>query len=589
MGEGDDKKFQGLRGRLSKESTTPSEKPDIRPFISDIIGTSPRIQEIIKLIEKISDSSLNVLISGESGTGKELAARTIHINGSRFDKPFIAINCAALPEGLFESELFGIEKGVATGVERRVGKIEMVGGGTLFLDEIGDMSLSAQAKLLRVLQERKLERIGGRSTIEVDIRVIAATNKDLKSEIKKGNFREDLYYRINAVHINMPPLREIKGDIPLLTQHFLSSFVTELGRDPMRFSPEAMDCLVKYDWPGNVRELENEIKRAVILVDSDLIEASDLSEHVRGVMSGGTLQRTPAEEGTRFLRGTVEEIEIQKIKEALEKCGGNKQRASEILGISRQGLINKMKRYRLLSETKPEIRYSTGSVRECQNCGKENPLNKESCSECGHRLGESVKPIKAPKSDEPQNYAPLSLGKSYSLWFFFKHRPGLVIAISVLLVAMILGGGWFALHGTTLFKTEPHRLGLLYVRGQGEDARMAQSIEEEINQNFSSMSGIEWIAREGMLDLFSKAGVKNLRAIEELEINACEAARRGGLDYSLVGRLKHLGENRWRLDSVIICTNTRSVVGTFSTEGTSVQNIVSDLRIKVQGWIRENL
>lgn len=551
MGEGDDKKFQGLRGRLNKEGTTPSEKPNIRPFVSDIIGTSPRIQEIIKLIEKISDSSLNVLITGESGTGKELAARTIHINGSRFDKPFIAINCAALPESLFESELFGIEKGVATGVERRAGKIEMASGGTLFLDEIGDMSLSAQAKLLRVLQERRLERIGGRSAIEVDVRVIAATNKDLRSEIKKGNFREDLYYRINAVHINMPPLREIKGDIPLLTQHFLSSFVTELGRDPMRFSPEAMDCLVKYDWPGNVRELENEIKRAVILVDSDLIEASDLSEHVRGVMSGGTLQRTPAEEGTRFLRGTVEEIEIQKIKEALEKCGGNKQRASEILGISRQGLINKMKRYGLLSE--------------------------------------GVNPIKAPKSDEPQSYTSLSLGKPYSLWFFLKHKPVLAIAILVLLVAMILGGGWFALHGTTLFKTEPHRLGLLYVRGQDEDASMAQSIEEEINQNLSSISGIEWIAREGMLDLFSKAGVKNLRAIEELEINACEAARRGGLDYSLVGRLKHLGENRWRLDSVIICTNTRSVVGTFSTEGTSVQNIVSDLRIKVQGWIRENL
>ena len=612
MGERDDKKLQESKTYLNKENTTSKEKPNSRPFVSNIIGTSPRIREIIKLIEKVSDSPLNVLITGESGTGKELAARTIHTNSSRFDKPFVAINCAALPESLFESELFGIEKGVATGVERRAGKIETASGGTLFLDEIGDMSLSAQAKLLRVLQERKLERIGGRSTIEVDVRVIAATNKDLKSEIKKGNFREDLYYRLNAVHINMPPLREIKEDVPLLAQYFLSSFVNELGRDSMHLSTEAMDCLVKYDWPGNVRELENEIKRAAILVDSDVIEESDLSDNVRGVIvSRGTLQCAPAEESTRFLRGTVEEIEIRKIKEALEKCGGNKQRASEILGISRQGLINKMKRYGLSSETKPEIGRSTGSVQECQNCGKENPPNKEFCSECGHKLSESVKLAKVPKSDEPQSYPRLSAGKSqffysgggelergyfvpfagksYSLWFFVKRKPGLVIAISVLLIAMILGGGWFVFHGTTLFNTQPHRLGLLYVRSQDEYAGMAQLIEEQINRNFSTMPGIEWIAREGMLDLFSKAGVKNLRAIEELEINACEAARQGGLDYSLVGRLKSLGENRWRLDSEIICTTTRSVVGTFSTEGTSVQNIVSDLQVRVQEWIKEKL
>ena len=609
MGERDDKKLQESKTRLNKENTTSKEKPNSRPFVSNIIGTSSRIQEIIKLIEKVSDSPLNVLITGESGTGKELAARTIHTNSSRFDKPFVAINCAALPESLFESELFGIEKGVATGVERRAGKIEMASGGTLFLDEIGDMSLSAQAKLLRVLQERKLERIGGRSTIEVDVRVIAATNKDLKSEIKKGNFREDLYFRLNAVHINMPPLREIKEDVPLLAQHFLSSFVNELGRDSMHLSPEAMDCLVKYDWPGNVRELENEIKRAAILVDSDVIEESDLSDNVRCIE--GMLERAPAEESTRFLRGTVEEIEIRKIKEALEKCGGNKQRASEILGISRQGLINKMKRYGLSSEAKPEIGRSTGSVQECQNCGKENPPNKEFCSECGHKLGESVKPTKAPKSEEPQGYPLLSAGqsqflyssrgepqqgyfvpsagKSYSLRFFVKGKPGLAIAISVLLIAIILVGGWFVIHRTTLFNAEPHRLGLLYVRSQGEYAGMAQLIEEQINRDFSTMPGIEWIAREGMLDLFSKAGVKNLRAIEELEINACEAARQGGLDYSLVGRLKSLGENRWRLDSEIICTTTRSVVETFSTEGTSVQNIVSDLRIQVQEWIKEKL
>ncbi len=414
MSEEEDKKLRESKAHSNKESTTSKEKPNSRPFVSNIIGTSPRIQEITRLIEKVSDSPLNVLITGESGTGKELAARTIHTNSSRFDKPFIAINCAALPESLFESELFGIEKGVATGVERRAGKIETASGGTLFLDEIGDMSLSAQAKLLRVLQERKLERIGGRSTIEVDVRVIAATNKDLKSEIKKGNFREDLYYRLNAVHINMPPLREIKEDVPLLAQHFLNSFVNELGRDSMHLSPEAMDCLVKYDWPGNVRELENEIKRAAILVDSDVIEESDLSDNVRGIE--GTLQRAPAEESTRFLRGTVEEIEIRKIKEVLEKCGGNKQRASEILGISRQGLLSKMKRYGLSSEAKPESGRSTGSVQECQSCGKENPPNKEFCSECGHKLGESVKPAKATKSDEPYSLVFWTISISLLRW-----------------------------------------------------------------------------------------------------------------------------------------------------------------------------
>src|ERR1700739_4375344 len=225
------------------------EKTRGRLFASNIIGTSPKIQEVIRLVEKIADSPLNVLITGESGTGKELVARTIHYNSSRFGKPFIDINCAALPESLLESELFGIEKGVATGVEKRTGKIEMASGGTLFLDEIGDMSLSAQAKLLRVLQERKMERVGGRSTINVDVRVLAATNKDLNNEIKKGSFRQDLYYRLNVIHIHMPPLREIKEDIPLLAQYFLSSFASELGRGSKHFTSHTMDCLVNYSWP----------------------------------------------------------------------------------------------------------------------------------------------------------------------------------------------------------------------------------------------------------------------------------------------------------------------------------------------------
>ncbi|MGH7889111.1 MAG: sigma-54 interaction domain-containing protein, partial [Thermodesulfobacteriota bacterium] len=253
------------------------EKAKSKSFISNIIGTGPKIQEVVKLIEKVSDSSISALITGESGTGKELAARTIHINSPRSDKPFIAINCAALPESLLESELFGIEKGVATGVEKRVGRIEAADGGTLFLDEIGDMSLSAQAKLLRVLQERKLERVGGRNTIEVDVRVIAATNKDLKKEIDKESFREDLYYRLNVVQIRMPPLRERRDDISLLANYFLTNFAGELGKGSINFSPEAMDRILKYNWPGNVRELENEVKRAAVLADGNVIEKGNLS------------------------------------------------------------------------------------------------------------------------------------------------------------------------------------------------------------------------------------------------------------------------------------------------------------------------
>src|SRR3990170_4925365 len=340
--------LEGTKARLQQENIILRGKTRGRFFVSNIIGTSPRIQSIVKLIEKISDSPLNVLITGESGTGKELAARTIHYNSSRFERPFIEINCAALPESLLESELFGIEKGVATGVEKRVGKIETANGGTLFLDEIGDMSLPAQAKLLRVVQERKLERIGGRSMIDIDVRVLAATNKDLKSEIEKERFREDLYYRLNVVHIHMPPLREMKEDIPLLAKYFLGNFTNELDKGPMSFSPEALDCLVRYGWPGNVRELENEVKRAAILSEDNVINEKDLSENMRGIPeSRGGSRTAPTEKGIQSLKETVEEIEIRMIKEALEKSGRNKQKASEILGITRQGLINKIKRYGL--------------------------------------------------------------------------------------------------------------------------------------------------------------------------------------------------------------------------------------------------
>jgi transcriptional regulator with PAS, ATPase and Fis domain len=218
-----------------------------------IIGKSQKLIEIVELVDKIANIPINTLITGESGTGKELVAQLIHNKSDRKDKPFVAINCAALPESLIESELFGIEKGVATGVEKRTGKIELSSGGTLFLDEIGDMSLSAQAKLLRVIQEKTLKRVGGKDDIKVDLRLITASNKDLVSEIKEGNFREDLFYRLNEIHIQMPPLRKIKENIPILASHFLDHFSKELNKRPVSFNKRAMQYLTDYPWPGNVR------------------------------------------------------------------------------------------------------------------------------------------------------------------------------------------------------------------------------------------------------------------------------------------------------------------------------------------------
>lgn len=344
------KELEEAKSQIQHENIVLRDKVKGKFFTSKIIGTSKRTQDVVNLIEKIADTPINILITGESGTGKELAARMIHFNSSRSNKPFVDINCAALPESLLESELFGIEKGVATGVERREGKFEMANGGTLFLDEIGDMSLPAQARLLRVIQEQRVRRVGGKQDISVDVRIIAATNKDLISEINKELFREDLYYRLNVVQIRMPSLRDIREDIPILSKHFLSIFTSELGHGQLHFSQEAMDCITNYSWPGNVRELENEIKRAVILTESAVIEKTDLSEQIRREMEvrGSADLRLYARADSQSLKETVEGIEIRMIKDALEKTPGNKQKASEILGITRQGLIKKIKRYELL-------------------------------------------------------------------------------------------------------------------------------------------------------------------------------------------------------------------------------------------------
>jgi Nif-specific regulatory protein len=307
-----------------------------------IIGSGLRIQQVVRLIERIRDSTVNVLITGESGTGKELAAKAVHYNSPRVRKPFVALNCAALPETLLESELFGIEKGVATGVNSRVGQFQKADGGTLFLDEIADLSLTAQAKILRVLQERVLERVGGRTSIPVDVRILAATNKDLEAEIGKGNFREDLYYRIKVIHIHMPPLREIRDEIPLLANHFLKEYCRETGRSAMEFAPEVMRKLAGSPWPGNVRQLRNEVMRLAACARQHLIEEEDLWEGVPST----TREPAPAPPiKLQSLKKAVAEMEQRMIAEALQETRSNQQQAAKLLGLSRQGLINKMKRY----------------------------------------------------------------------------------------------------------------------------------------------------------------------------------------------------------------------------------------------------
>jgi len=305
-----------------------------------LLGTSEKIQAIVRLIEQIKDSVVDVLITGESGTGKEVVAKTIHYTSPRARRPFVALNCAALPETLVESELFGIEKGVATGVERRIGKFEAAHGGTIFLDEIGDLSLTAQAKLLRVLQERTVERVGGRKAIPVDVRVVSATNKDLEAAIRKGTFRDDLYYRLKVIHIATPPLREIPEDISVLAGALLANYCRELKREPPTLSPDALEKLAAYSWPGNVRELENEMKRLVATVRKNVIGEEDLSERIRRPRPDIPVA-APADHS---LKGAVSELERRIIRDTLELYR-NQQQSAKALGMSRQGLIKKMRRY----------------------------------------------------------------------------------------------------------------------------------------------------------------------------------------------------------------------------------------------------
>jgi len=321
--------------------------------LDNIIGRSPAMLSLYQLIETIAPTGSTVLISGESGTGKELVARAIHVNSSRKDRPFVALNCGALPESLLESELFGHMRGAFTGADsNRKGLIEVADKGTIFLDEIGEMSAPMQVKLLRVLQERRFRRVGGTEEIEADIRIIAATNRDLAKLVADGQFREDLYYRVNVIPVHLPPLRDRQDDVPLLAEHFAAKYTLQLGKPITGISHEAMQCLLAYAWPGNIRELENAMERAVALEQGSQIRAESLPERVRGGGGGDGTSRA-AVKPEEFpddgfdLEQHVREIEREYIAEALRRAGGVKVRAADLLGMSFRSLRYYMKKYNL--------------------------------------------------------------------------------------------------------------------------------------------------------------------------------------------------------------------------------------------------
>jgi nitrogen regulation protein NR(I) len=318
-----------------------------------IIGDSPGITDLYAVLERVADTPTTVLITGESGTGKELVARALHEHSSRKDKPFIKVNCAAIPKELIESELFGYERGAFTGaVSSKPGRFELANGGTLFLDEIGEIPIEMQVKLLRALQESEFERVGGIKTIRVDVRLVAATNRDLKKLIAGGTFREDLFYRLNVVPIRLPALRERTTDIPLLVEHFLVKFNERLKKKVEGTEPDASETLASYPWPGNIRELENVIERAVLFCDTAKVRASDLPPEIRGIQAMANvplpeadLQAALAGEGglKEHVKVAMSRLERELVSRALQQTTGNVTHAARLLKISRKGLQLKMK------------------------------------------------------------------------------------------------------------------------------------------------------------------------------------------------------------------------------------------------------
>lgn len=329
-----------------------------------LIGSSPEMQKIYELIKKIADTDSTVFIHGESGTGKELIAKVIHYNSARFQKPFVPLNCAAIPRDLLESELFGHEKGAFTGaINTRIGRFELANNGTIFLDEIGELHPSLQAKMLRVIQEKEFERVGSTKTLKVDVRILAATNRDLKKAIANGEFREDLYYRLNVIPLEIPPLRERKEDIEILIEHFINKFSKKKKKEPFSITTDAMNCFKNYDWPGNVRELENMIERLVILCDG-VVRVDDLPERFQSkkreqsispeetkeALSKTSLEGLILPESGIDLNAMMDKLERDLILQAIKLTGGVKSKAAALLGLNRTTLIEKMKKKGIVTQ-----------------------------------------------------------------------------------------------------------------------------------------------------------------------------------------------------------------------------------------------
>jgi Nif-specific regulatory protein len=336
-----DRVIEAERQRLLDENTHLRLELQERYDFSNIVGNSGPMRQVYEQVAQVAHTNATVLIRGESGTGKELIAHAIHYNSERAKKPFVKVNCAALPETLIEAELFGYEKGAFTGAgERRKGRFELADGGTLFLDEVGELTFATQVKLLRVLQEREFERVGGTETIKVNVRLIAATNKGLEKAIEERTFREDLYYRLNVFAIFVPPLRERKTDIMLLADHFLTKFAREHGKSVKRISTPAIDMLVSYHWPGNVRELENTIARAVVVCDQNVIHGHHLPPTLQTAEASGT-------EMTASLADAVAKYEKDMIEDALKSTRGNRAKAARLLGSTERIINYKVARYRI--------------------------------------------------------------------------------------------------------------------------------------------------------------------------------------------------------------------------------------------------
>ena len=333
------------RERLLAENRYLHAELEGRYDFSGIVGGSLAMQQVYDMASSVAVSNANVLITGESGTGKELLARSIHYSSLRKEKPFVVLNCAAISEGVLESELFGHEKGAFSGaLDTRKGRFERADQGTLFIDEVAEMSMAAQVKLLRVIQEHEFERVGGNKTISVDVRIVAATNKKLEEQVKNGNFREDLYYRLNVVNINVPPLRSRREDVEPLSRFFLEKYTSETGKKITDLSPRALSCLLAHDWPGNVRELQNAIERAVVLSKGSVLTPRDFPQGMQG--DDQICLQIPEKGGS--LTDILEDLERQLIIQTLQREDGSQTRAAETLGIKRTTLRYKMEKYRMI-------------------------------------------------------------------------------------------------------------------------------------------------------------------------------------------------------------------------------------------------